>query len=43
MNSITTSVPLICTGYGTGMPTDQARQSASNSLAAQCPEATCLP
>ena len=39
-NSMSTSVSLTCTGYGTGTPACQARHSAANSLSAQCPAAT---
>ncbi len=43
MNSMSSSVPLTCTGYGTGAPTSYSRLSASNSACAQWPAASVRP
>jgi hypothetical protein len=37
MNSSSSSVPRICTGYGTGTPAAYSRASALNSAPAHCP------
>ena len=43
MNSMSTSVSLTCTGYGTGAPSSVSRLSAANSAYAHSTRATSRP
>ena len=43
MNSIISSEPISCTGYGTRAPADQSPLSARNSAAAHWPDSSSRP